>query len=146
MVNPDSLAEIPQDGDWIIAVILLADAAAGIGDPVRSRVLYELLAPYRERIVVIGLAAVCLCALARFLGRLALAAGDRAAALEHFEAALQINADLRASVQLAHTQLDYALALRAGPRARSLVASAQRLAAELHLPAVARRAEQIAGD
>ncbi len=145
-VSPESLAEIPRDGDWIIAMILLADAAAGIGDPVRSRALYELLVPYRERVVVIGLAAVCLGAVARFLGRLALAAGDRATALEHFEAALEANAELRASVQLAHTQLDYAEALRAGPRARTLVAAAQRLAAEMHLPAVARRAEQLASN
>ena len=137
--------DIPRDGDWMIAVTLLADVSAELGDARRARKLYELLLPYRDLNVVIGLGAVCLGSTARFLGRLAATMERRDAAAEYFERALAASAALNAPVYLAHTQLDYARLLGSeDPKARALVAAAARAAEELALPAVARRAAELA--
>ena len=133
--------DIPNDGDWLIAITLLADLSAGLGDARRSEILYELLLPYRDLNVVIGLAAVCLGSAARFLGRLAGAMGRRDEAVAHFEQALVGNAGLGAPIFLAHSQLEFAEVLgRHHPEARRLVATAAETAQRLSLPAVARRA------
>ena len=136
-------SDLPKDGDWLIGMTLLADVAAGLGDAPRARLLYELLLPYRERNVVIGMATVCLGSVARYVGRLALTIGERGAALEHLLVAIDANTALAAPVQLAHTQVDLARALGAGPEAMAMVEAARRAADDLHLPAVTRRLEQL---
>ncbi len=134
-------ADIPNDGDWLIAVTLLADLSASLGDARRSQTVYEMLLPYREVNVVIGLGAVCLGSAARFLGRLAGAMGRREEAVAHFDRALNGNAALGAPLALAHTQLDYAELLGSrDPEAQRLIAAAAEVAEQLDLPAVARRA------
>ncbi len=139
----DQFTEIPRDGDWIVAMVLLADVAASVKDAERAAILHDLLLPFGDRNVVIGLGTVCLGSVARYLGRLAAAFGDQATARGHFERALEANRNLHASVQLAHTQLDYAQALGAGPKAVALVEAALRAAEELHLPSIARRGAEI---
>ncbi|HUO73531.1 MAG TPA: AAA family ATPase [Solirubrobacteraceae bacterium] len=136
-----SFADIEHDGDWMIAITLLADTAAELGDATHAAQLYALLEPYRDVNVVIGLAAACLGSAARYLAKLAVAMGRREEAAVHFERALRGNAALKAPVELAHTQLDYALLL--GPRdarAGELIAAAARAAEEFGLEKVARRA------
>jgi DNA-binding SARP family transcriptional activator/tetratricopeptide (TPR) repeat protein len=133
-------ADIPVDGDWLIAITLLADVSVALGDASRAGMLYELLRPYRDVNVVIGLAAVCLGSAARYLGRLAATMERREEAAEHFERALEAGARLKAPIWLAHTRLDYAMLL--GPGARrfgELVDAASVTAAGLSLPAVAKR-------
>jgi DNA-binding SARP family transcriptional activator len=139
----DGFAEIPRDGDWIVTIVLLADVVASVRDAERSAILHELLLPFADRTVVIGLGTVCLGSVARYLGRLAVVTRDAAAARGHFEQALRVNRELQASVQLAHTQLDYAQLLGSGSEARALVAAARATADELHLPAIARRAAEV---
>lgn len=136
---------LPRDGDWLITVTLLADAAVALRDADRARLLYDLLAAQPPTNVVIGLGAVCLGSSARYLGRLALATGDRATARAHLELALRSNQALRAPAEVAHTQLDYALAVESRVQARELAAAAAGAAAEHGLPGVARRAELIQG-
>ena len=99
---------IPIDGDWLITITLLADCGAALGDGARAAKLYELLQPYRDVNVVIGLAAVCLGSAAQYLGRLAAAMHRPQEAAEHFERALLANERLNAPICLAHTRLDYA--------------------------------------
>ncbi len=135
--------DIPRDGDWMVAMVLAADVAVGLNDRRRARLLHELLAPYRERTVVVGIATVCLGSVARYLGRLALTIGDRELARTQLEFALEVNGNLGAAVQVAHTQLDLAQALRSGEQAHALIASAEQTASELHLPAVAQRVDQL---
>src|SRR5947209_7425102 len=89
-------ADIPQDGDWMIAMSLLADLCADLRDAERARTLYGLLAPYAGRQVVVGFAAVCLGPVDRLLGRLAAVSGRRDHGAAHFEAALGAAAGLRA--------------------------------------------------
>jgi tetratricopeptide (TPR) repeat protein len=133
-------ADIQVDGDWLIAITLLADCSAQLGDAERAARLYELLAPYREVNVVIGLGAACLGSAAQYLGRLAATMSCRAQAAEHFEEALVANAHLKAPVCLAHTRLDYAQLIGPGDaKAAELIDAAALAADELMLPAVAKR-------
>ncbi len=135
--------DIPQDGDWLIAMTLLADCCAELRDETRAAQLYELLLPYRDVNVVIGLAAVCMGSAARYLGRLAVAMERKEEAAEHLEQALVANAALKAPVFLAHTQIDFAGALGRGPRANKLIEAASRTAQSLALPRVSRRLAQL---
>ena len=140
LVGPGA-PEIAADTDWMISVVLLAEVASDLGDAERSSILYEMLAPHADATVVVGMAALCMGAAARYLGRLALAAGRRQDGLAHLERALERNTALHARAHLAHTQVDLARALGRGGRARELVAQAAATAAEHGLPFVARRAQ-----
>ncbi len=131
--------DIPRDGDWMTAITLLTDVAAALGDGERAAVLYELLVPYERQNVVIGLAAVCLGAASRYLGKLAATMGRERDAARHFEHALSANERLGAVVELAHCRLDYAALLGPGDRAERLIAAAAETAAAQELPLVARR-------
>jgi hypothetical protein len=93
--------------------------------------------------VVIGLAAVCLGATARYLGRLAATMGNREDATALLERAIARNTTLQAPIQLAHAQLDYASLIGRGGRARELLDAATRTAEELDLPLVAARADRL---
>jgi tetratricopeptide (TPR) repeat protein len=136
--------DIEQDGDWMTSITLLADCCADLGDAERAQDLYELLTPYREANVVIGLAVVCNGSAARYLGRLAATMGSERDATAHFERALVADAALKAPVCLARTQLAYASMLGPdSPRARALLASATATAEKLQLSAVLRRAAQL---
>ena len=131
--------DVPKDLDWLIAMVLLSDVCADLGDGERAALLYAKLEPYADANVVIGLAAVCLGSAASVLGRLAATMGRADLAAEHFERALEANAALGAPACLARTQVDYARALGPGPRADELLAEAGRAASELGLGAVARK-------
>jgi len=143
MLAAGDFEDIPQDGDWITTVTLLSEVSVGLGDAPTAARLYDLLAPFAGLNVVIGLAALCLGSAARYLGRLAITLGDERAAAEHFEHALQANARLEAPLWLAHTQLDYGLALGRGARGRRMIEEAGEVAGRLGLTALARRAELV---
>jgi predicted ATPase/DNA-binding SARP family transcriptional activator len=136
----DGFAGIPRDGDWLVAMTLLSDAYAELGDAEHASTLYELLEPFERANVVVAFGVSCEGAVARLLGRLAAVAGRPDAATEHFERALEREAALRAPVCLARTQLDYAQAL---PGHRELVDAAARTAQSLGLEALARRAASL---
>ncbi len=135
--------DIPQDGDWLTAMTLLADCCAELEDRTRAAGLYELLMPYRDGNVVIGLAAVCMGSAARYLGRLAAVMGRDDEAVEHFEQALVANAALKAPVFLAHSQIDLARELGPSSRATELTEAAARTAKSLTLPRVSRRLAEL---
>jgi DNA-binding SARP family transcriptional activator len=135
--------DLPKDLDWMIAMTLLSEVCADLGDAERAALLYAKLEPYADVNVVIGLAAVCLGSAASFLGKLAATMGRAEQAAEHFERALVANAALRAPGCLARTQVDYARLLEAAlpgdPRAGELLDAAEAAAARLGLGAVARK-------
>jgi predicted ATPase/DNA-binding SARP family transcriptional activator/tetratricopeptide (TPR) repeat protein len=137
--------DIPRDLDWMIAMALLSDVCAELGDAGRAELLYGKLEPYAEANVVIGLAAACLGSAAGFLGKLAATMGRFELATEHFERALAANAGLGAPGCLARVQVDYARALGEDPRAEQLLAAASRVADELGLGAVARKVAELRG-
>jgi tetratricopeptide (TPR) repeat protein len=141
--------DVPRDLDWIIAMTLLSDVCADLGDAPRAALLYAMLEPYADVNVVIGFAAVCLGSAASFLGKLAATMGEPELAAQHFERALAINTELPAPGCLARTQVDYARAILAAageprdPRADELLEAAARTAADLGLRAVARKVERL---
>ena len=137
--------DIPKDVDWMIAIVLLSDVCADLGDRERAALLYAKLEPYADVNVVIGLAAVCLGSAASFLGKLAATMGRTDLAAGHFEHALDTNAALGAPACLARTQVDYARALGPGPEADELLAAAGRAASELGLGAVAHKIAELRG-
>src|SRR5581483_9197094 len=67
--------DVPKDLDWMIAMTLLSDVCAALGDAERAALLYERLEPYADLNVVIGLAAACLGSAAGYLGKLAATMG-----------------------------------------------------------------------
>ena len=87
----DGFAAIPRDMFWFTAVCIVSEACKLIGDRERAARLYELLLPYRDRMVQVTQSANFGSA-ERFLALLAATMGDTGAAAEHFEAALEKNA------------------------------------------------------
>ena len=143
MLAANDFVDIPRDGDWMTTVTLLSEVSAGLGDAPSAARLYELLTPFAQLNVVIGVGALCLGSAARFLGKLAVALGDQQAAAEHFEQALEANSRLKAPLWLAHTRLDYGQALGRGVRAQRMIDEARETAELLGLPALRRRVERV---
>ena len=147
--------DVPKDLDWMIAMTLLSDVCADLGDGERAALLYDQLEPYADVNVVIGLAAVCLGSASSFLGKLAATMGNGELAAEHFERALAANTALGAPGPLARTQVDYARAIARSslgdPGGGALLEAAAEAAERHGLVAVARkvaalRAEQVSFD
>jgi tetratricopeptide (TPR) repeat protein len=145
LLGRDGFGSIPRDVDWTVVIALLGDVAIALGDDDHAERLYELLLPCADTNVVIGWGAVCLGASSRYLGRLALALGRRPDAVEHLRRAVRANMRLGAAVELAHAQLDLALALGGGTETAELISRAQATATERDLPVVARRAADLRG-
>ncbi len=139
--------DIPKDLDWMIAMTLLSDVCADLGDRERAGLLYARLEPYGTMNVVTGLAAVCLGSAASFLGKLAATMGRTEAAAELFEQALAANAELQAPVCLARTQVDYARVLGGvgHARAEELLAAAADAADRFGSGSVARKVAALRG-
>jgi tetratricopeptide (TPR) repeat protein len=117
---------IPRDALWLVAMSLLAELCARLGDRVRARRLLELLGPYDGRNVV-SMGAAYLGPVARLLGLLAMTVGEDERALGHLETARASAERVGARPVAVMTALDAAelLARRNAPgdadRARALV-------------------------
>ncbi len=118
--------DIPRDALWLVAMALLAELCALLADVPRARRLYELLVPYDGRNVV-AMGAAYHGPVARYLGLLAMVAGQTEVALGHLETARSAAERMRARPAIVVTALDTADALTrrnsaaAFMRARALV-------------------------
>ena len=139
----DVVRSLTRDLDWTMTLTVLAEAAVILEDRPRSRLLYDLLAPYAGTVCLIGAGAVCRGPLDGYLGALALTAGERERALGHLRAATELNRSLRAPLLLAYSQVEYAWALGPGDQARALLREARTSAATLGGPRLERRAEVV---
>ena len=121
----NDFAAIPRDAMWMTSMTYLAEVCAFLGDARRAAMLYQRLLPYAEHNVIVGLAIACTGAAARHLGMLATTMSRWAEAEQHFQAALEMNARIRARPYLAHTQQQYAemLLSRAQPGDRDTALS-----------------------
>jgi tetratricopeptide (TPR) repeat protein len=99
--------DLPVDGYWLVAMALLAEIAAYLGDANRARLLYDLLRPYAGRQVVVGRALVCRGAVSHYVGLLAATMGRTADADAAFAAALELHERLGARVYAARTRRDW---------------------------------------
>ncbi len=134
---------LTRDLDWTMTMTVLAETAVILEDRPRAQLVYELLAPHSGTVCLIGAGAVCRGPLDDYLGMLALTAGERETALVHLGAAIELNRRLRAPLQLAYTQIEYARALGPGSQARALLREARTGAATLVLPRLERRTEAV---
>jgi tetratricopeptide (TPR) repeat protein len=145
-----------RDDDWLMTVALTAEAAAVCGDRSAARELYPRLLPHAACNVVHLDWLMYFGSCAHFLGLLAALLGERAAAIEHFEAALEMNARLGARPFVARTALAYARLLydagcaddprATSPDARSASALAREAAAiaeEIGMQGLAREARAL---
>ena len=122
---------------------LLAEVCGRLGDAARAPELYELLAPYAGRNVVVGRAATCNGSASRLLGTLAAVQGEWARAERHFADALAMHVAMGARPFAARTQLAWGemeLARGDVARARELLADAIVTADALGMVVVAERA------
>ena len=105
--------DFPIDARRNITLAYLAEICTRLGDADRAEKLYQLLLPYRDLALLVPIATICCGATARYLGMLAGAMGDWAAAEQHFEASLGLDERLQAWPWLTHTKHEFALMLRA---------------------------------
>jgi DNA-binding SARP family transcriptional activator/tetratricopeptide (TPR) repeat protein len=140
---------LPRDANWLIAMTLLAELSAAVGDPLRAEELYVLLAPFANRNVVVGRAASCNGSASRPLGQLAAAIGDWDRAEGHFADALAMHERMGARPWTVRTQLAHAEMLLARrrrgdlARARRILATAGASASALGMVPVAVRAAEL---
>ena len=110
-LTANGLSRVRRDANWLATMTLLAEICAALGDEGSAPMLYELLAPYGDRCVVVGFASVCRSSISLQLGQLAALLGRWQAADQHFSAALTANRRIGARPALAHTRYRHARAL-----------------------------------
>ena len=120
--------DIPRDLMWMHTMVRLAELVGFFRDARRAALLYELLLPYADRYVIAGILATCRGSVSWPLGVLATVLSRYDDAQRHFEAALEMNARIRARMWVAYTQYDYArmLVTRDGPGDRATAAALAR--------------------
>ena len=142
-LTANGLSRIRRDANWLATMTLLAEICAALGDEGPAPMLYELLAPYGDRCVVVGFASACRSSISLQLGQLAALLDRWQAADQHFSAALTANRRIGARPALAHTRYRYARALlgrdRGDDRERALdlLDKAAQEAAELGMAGLA---------
>jgi tetratricopeptide (TPR) repeat protein len=141
---------IPRDANWLIAVTLLAEVCGALGDAARAAELYELLAPYAGRNVVVGRNATNNGSASRLLGILATARHEYDLAERHFAEARAMHVKMGARPWEARTQVAHAemlLERRRGDdvrRAGEMLSEAIAIADELGMVVLADHARSLA--
>jgi eukaryotic-like serine/threonine-protein kinase len=141
-------ADLPFDSDWLFQVSLLSEVSAFLGETRHAAKLYELLLPYAG-CNVLAYPELSLGSASRYVGLLASTMSRWAEAERHFDAAIEMNAQMGARPWVSHTQHDYATMLfaRDAPadreRALELIAAALTTYRELGMEAWAERASEL---
>jgi len=101
-------ADLSRNAHYLSALGFGAQACAALGDARRAAMLYERLAPFANRNLIIGFGGGCYGSVARPLGLLATTLERWPEAEAHFEAALEMNTKIGATTWIALTQHGYA--------------------------------------
>jgi tetratricopeptide (TPR) repeat protein len=130
-------ADVPDDFFRSVTLALLADSCARIGDADRAEMLYALLLPHREQLVLLTNAVVFLGSVSHYLGILAVTRASFAEAAHHLEDAIECHHRLGAAPFHARTRLAYVRLLlsrnapgdeeQVGPMLDSIIEDANRL-------------------
>lgn len=132
-------------------LVLASETCALVGDAEQAEWLYELLDPYRPRMLVSGAGVFCLGSVDLYLGRLAATAARTADARAHFEAALETHERAGARPWLAWTKYELAKLCAAGggrgerERGCRMLAEARETASALGMARLARLGDELAG-
>jgi DNA-binding winged helix-turn-helix (wHTH) protein len=118
LCNADVVERRIRDDQWLFVATTVAETAALLGDLAQGRRLFELLHPYRERIVTGSWSILCLGSAGRPLGTLAAALEEWDTASDLFELALARNDAIRAPVLTLWTELDWIRAWQRHPDSR----------------------------
>lgn len=123
-------AGLPEDFNRPIALALLAETCASLGDATGAAQLYDLLLPLEGRCAVAAGMSACIGSASRHLGLLAATMRRWEDAERHLADALEMNRRLRSPPLVAHTQHEWAAMLLARgdaadrPRAQELLREA----------------------
>lgn len=94
----DGFAGLPRDAMWHAAIVMLASAAASLGDEAGASRLFDMLSPLSGRNVHIGAGAVYLGSVDLYLGRLATTLERWDVAEHHFDVAQAMHEAIGAKV------------------------------------------------
>ncbi len=122
-----NFGDIPRDGNWLIAMTLLAEVCVRLGDAERAALLRDLLRPYAGRHIVVGAALACRGAMDHYLGMLAATMGSYEEADACFRGALEMYERLGARPYAARARTEWARSLAGRARADDLAAARQLL-------------------
>jgi class 3 adenylate cyclase len=145
-LSADDFALLPRDANWVVSLANLSEVATRLGDADCAAAIYEQLAPFADRNVIVGGGWVCWGSTSRYLGTLACTLERWEDAEAHFAAALQMNQRIMARPLVALTRLEYAKMLAARGRqedvlrAEELIGEALRVGGELGMRSLVERA------
>ena len=125
--SADRCRRIPRDSNWLFGVTCLAEIPAHLGEPGPSCELYDLLAPYADRVASTSYGGVSTGSIEHFLGVLAQALGDHDVAARHFERSIEKHTDWGARPMLASSHYAYATLLLGSTRPADLARGRQML-------------------
>ena len=108
----DEFAAVARDAIWPACLTFLAETCIALGDVDRAAALYDELAVYHSRNLMVGLT-ICFGPADRLLGGLAAVLGRVDDAEEHFRAALALAEGSRSPLWVAEAQFDWAATLEA---------------------------------
>ncbi len=126
LVAAHDFRDIQRDEHWMVIMVQLAAICTDLNDTRRAAVLYELLAPFRDRVAVHDLLRVYSGCVAHYLGLLAAALGRFDLAVEHLEEACDTHLRMGARPFVVRSQYEHARVLLARGRRQDAV-KAQRL-------------------
>jgi DNA-binding SARP family transcriptional activator len=144
----DEFTGVPFDSEWLFQVSLLSQVCVFLGDARKAAKLYQLLLPYAG-CNVLAYPEISLGSASRYLGLLASALSRWAEAERHFQAAIEMNAQMGGRPWVGHTQRDYATMLLARDEptdrqlALELIADALTIYRELGMKSWAERASEL---
>ncbi len=144
----DEFVSIPRDGSWMAAISQLVDVCCTLADRERAVFLYDMLAPFANRLAVIDRALACSGVGHRYLGVLATLMQRWSDAERHLDEALTFHRRSGMRPWVALTQLDRAALLVDHPTpapqaAAEALAEAIALASELGMEGLLAKATQL---
>jgi hypothetical protein len=127
----DRFDVLPRNPEWLSSLAALAATSALLPGVPHAATLYDLLLPYRGRVMMTGMGVMCSGAVSHHLGVLARGLERFADAETHFEEAAALHERIGATAWLAYTRYEWsrlAVARGDGPRAAALTDEARSFA------------------
>jgi len=141
--------DIPRDVAWLFGLAARAEVCTLLGDAARAALLYDLLVPHADQVIVLFTRPLFAGAVAHYLGLLATLAGRLDDAEAHFRAAIVVHERMKARPYLARSQLGLAQLLHRrgtgddGQEAASLCADVATAAREMGMARLLQRVTEL---